>query len=120
MSESKSVTDGSNCVLRVVVYSEILRKPKNAVVMAAQSIILSSKNLDELNRFWLMMRKREGVMGRRLGREWRRPWARLIPRSTKYNCSKSLKGMVCPCEMEWCLMAARWSLTFECELYDAR
>ena len=41
-SENSNVVVGSNFVLCVEVYSETLRNPKNAVVSAAQSIILSS------------------------------------------------------------------------------
>ena len=66
-------------------YSDILKKPKKAVVMAAHIMILSSNSLEELNRFSLMMRKREGVIGRRLGRERERPWDRLMPRINRYS-----------------------------------
>ena len=41
---------GSNWVFLEVVYSDMRRKPKNAVVIAAHSINLSSKSLEELNR----------------------------------------------------------------------
>ena len=37
----RSVIEGSKQVFRVEVYSEIRKNPKNAVVIAAQSIILS-------------------------------------------------------------------------------
>ena len=81
------VLAGSNWVLRGVVYSDILRKPKKAVVRAAHIMSLSWNSLDELKRFPLMVRRRDGVMGSLFGKEWERPWARLMPRSRRYNLS---------------------------------
>lgn len=69
MSSSKRVIDGSNVCFLGVVYSEIRRNPKKAVVMAAQIMILSSNSLDELNRLLFIVLRRVGVMGRRLGME---------------------------------------------------
>ena len=67
-------------------YSEIRKKPKNAVVIAAHSIILSWYNFDELNKFRLMMMRSGGVMGSLWGRERDGPWDLLMPFSNKYNC----------------------------------
>ena len=55
-SKSKSwkrrVQEGSNFVLCDAVYSDTRRKPKNAVVMAAHNMTLSSYKRDELKRLW--------------------------------------------------------------------
>ena len=67
---------GSNFVLWEDVYSETLRKPKKAVVMAAQSISLSSYFLDDAKRF---LCRCVGVMGCRFGVEYCFPWVLLIP-----------------------------------------
>ena len=77
------VVEGSYEVFLGEVYSDILRKPKKAVVIAAQIMILSSYSLDELNRFSLMIRRREGVMGSRFGSDRERPCERLMPRSRR-------------------------------------
>ena len=55
MLSKRRVTEGSNFVLWVEVYSDTRRKPKKAVVMAAQIMSLSSYNLEELNRFSCMV-----------------------------------------------------------------
>ena len=52
MSDISKVEDVSYFVLWDDVYSDTLRKPKKAVVMAAHNMSLSSYNLDELKRFW--------------------------------------------------------------------
>ena len=88
-SKSKSwkrrVQEGSNFVLCDAVYSDTRRKPKNAVVMAAHNMTLSSYKRDELKRFvWIVLR-RVGVMGRRLGRLLDVPSARLIPLVSRYS-----------------------------------
>ena len=55
MLSKRRVTEGSNFVLCVEVYSDTRRKPKKAVVIAAQIMSLSSYNLEELNRFSCMV-----------------------------------------------------------------
>ena len=60
---------GSKEVLRREVYSETRRKPKKAVVMAAQSMTLSSYRREELNSVWCMVLSSMGVIGKRLGTE---------------------------------------------------
>ena len=119
ISLNKRVMVGSCVVLRSVVYSDTRRKPKKAVVIAAQSITLSSKIREELNNLWFMALRRVGVMGSRLGSEWELPWYRLIPRRRRYNRSKSLKGMSYPATVAVCLIADRCSLTLEWELKEA-
>ena len=119
ISANNSVVVGSYCVFLWVVYSDILRKPKNAVVIAAQIMTLSSNRREELKRFLLIILRRVGVMGRRLGRVWDRLWARFMPRSSRYNLSKSLNGVPSSCKRHWCLMAHRWTFTFECKLKEA-
>ena len=52
MSDISKVEDVSYFVLWDDVYSDTLRNPKKAVVMAAHSMSLSSYTLDELKRFW--------------------------------------------------------------------
>lgn len=69
ISLNKRVMVGSCVVLRSVVYSDTRRNPKKAVVIAAQSITLSSKIREELNNLWFMALRRVGVMGSRLGSE---------------------------------------------------
>ena len=77
------MVEGSCDVFLGEVYSDILRKPKKAVVIAAQIMTLSSNSLDELKRFSLMIRRREGVMGSRFGSERERPCDRLMPLSRR-------------------------------------
>ena len=68
-SPSIRVVVGSNLVVWEDVYSDILKKPKNAVMMAVHSITLSSYKRRELNRFRFIIRRREGVMGSLFGRD---------------------------------------------------
>ena len=83
---------GSWSCFLLVVYSEILRKPKKAAVIAAHIISLSSNTREELKRLLCIILRRVGVIGRRFGSDRERPWARLMPLSSKYSLSKSLKG----------------------------
>ena len=69
MSAKSRVVEGSYEVFLWAVYSEIRRKPKKAVVMAAQIMTLSSNRREELNRFWFIILRREGVIGSLLGME---------------------------------------------------
>ena len=112
------MAEGSYFVLCEEVYSETLRNPKKAVVMAAQSINLSSYTLDDANRFLCIANRVVGVMGCRLGLENCLPCARLIPFMSLYRRVKSRNSTCEPCMVVKCFMAARWSLTLSCELYD--
>ena len=69
MSVNKRVVVGSYWVFLDAVYSNMRRKPKKAVVIAAHNISLSSNSLEELNRFCCIIFSRWGVIGRRFGRE---------------------------------------------------
>ena len=69
MSAKSRVLEGSKDVFLWAVYSEIRRNPKKAVVMAAQIMTLSSNKREELNKFWLIILSREGVIGSLLGME---------------------------------------------------
>ena len=68
-SWNSRVDSRSKAVFRDAVYSETRRKPKNAVVIAAHNMILSSNKRDELNKFLLIILKSAGVMGKRFGKE---------------------------------------------------
>ena len=78
-SSNRRVDKGSYLVLWEDVYSDTLRKPKKAVVMAAQIIILSSYMREEWNRLSCIIRSKLGVMGRLLGRENLLPSDLLMP-----------------------------------------
>ena len=112
------VVEGSYFVLCEEVYSETRRKPKKAVVMAAQSISLSSYTLDDANKLFRIVNRVVGVMGCRLGIENFLPCALLIPFMSVYRRVKSRNWTCEPCMVVKCFMAARGSLTFLCELYD--
>ena len=79
MSVISKVEDGSYFVLCDDVYSDTLRNPKNAVVMAAHSMSLSSYILDELKRFSWIRWSMSGVMGCLSGTENFLPSDLLIP-----------------------------------------
>ena len=112
----RRVTEGSYFVLCVDVYSDTRRKPKKAVVMAAQSMSLSSYGLEELNRFSCMVWSKVGVIGCLLGRENFLPSALFMPLKSRYSCKNLAKSIVCPCLVVKCLIAAICSLTLLCEL----
>ena len=78
-SSYRRVYKGSYMVLWEEVYSDTLRKPKNAVVMAAQIIILSSYRWEEWKRLSCIVKSKLGVMGRLLGRENLLPSDLLMP-----------------------------------------
>ena len=105
-SSYNKVDCGSYLVLCVDVYSDTLRKPKNAVVMAAQNISLSSYMMDELNKFSRMLWRIVGVMGLLFGSENFFPSVLFIPLSSRYRRWKDLKSTWCPCVMVECLTAA--------------
>ena len=108
--------DGSCLVLCVDVYSEILKKPKNATTMAVHSMTLSAYNRDELNRFWLMVRSIWGVMGNRLGMEWALPCERFMPRMRRYKRWKASNRTENSLMVEKNLIAAICILMLLCEL----
>ena len=82
---------GSKDEIRVVVYSDTRRKPKNAVSIAAHSMILSSYWIDESQSFVPISLRRLGVMGRRGFFLNLLPWDLLMPLSTLYSCVWDLR-----------------------------
>ena len=85
------VVEGTYCLTCDAVYSETRRNPWNAVSMAAQSMALSCRLVEEFHNVWPSWVSRGGVIGILGGRLNCLPCMRLIPRRTLY---KRLKASV--------------------------
>ena len=90
MSSKQSDVSGLYFLTWDAVYSETRRNPWNAVSMAAHSIVLSWKVIEEFHRFHPSCVSKEGVMGMRGGFLNRAPCVRLMPLITLY---KRLRGV---------------------------
>ena len=80
-----SVVSGSYSLIFLDVYSETLRNPWNAVSIAAHSIPLSWKLMEEFHNVCPKVVSNAGVIGMRGGLLNLFPCVRLIPRMTRYK-----------------------------------